>query len=192
MKRSLIKKSVFVLVLLALISIGLSKTVLASPSFKANSAKTSTATTTLLYMTPGTATTTVTYDSKETAGTNQTNGGNTYLPNSALLKIWLKASSTATVLVTNIEYSDDAIDWYQDNLSTFAAGAIAIATPNSFTWTYASTTVGGAGVVATTDTGQKAILLKTPSRYIRAVLSVTGKNGAVYAEIAPTKEISNF
>ena len=153
----------------------------ANPSYFARGTASATATTTLAFMTPGTATTTVTHDAFFE--------GNNTKADSVALQLMLKASSTGTVLVTNIEYSEDGIDWYQNNLDTYAAGAIAVATPNSLTWTFATSTIGGllnggAGV----DFGQKVIGVKTPTRYVRAVLSLTGANGGVWVKFIPSKE----
>ena len=162
----------------------------ANPTLFYSAAQSATATSTLKYMTPGTATTTVVYDTWAQLGTNQTSDGNRYIPDSVTLKEYLKASSTATVLVTNVEYSDDNIDWYQNNLDTYAAGAIAIAAPNTYTWTFATSTIGGVLNGDGTDVGAKVISLKVPTRFIRVVLSLTGANGGVWVQLLPKKQIS--
>lgn len=163
--------------------------VFANPISFSSPAQTAAATSTLIYQTAGTATTTVTYDTFESAGVTQANGGNNYVATGATLLLGVVASSTSSVFVTNIEYSQDGIDWYQNNISTYAAGAIAVVTPNSYTWTYASTTPGGAAGLATANTGAKAIAIPTLTRFVRAVLTLTGTNGAVWAKIIPRKEI---
>lgn len=175
---------------LTLLALSFAGLVHANPTLFTSSAQTATATTTLAYMTPGTATTTVLYDTRAENGTNQTKDGNGLIPDSVTLKEYMKASSTATVLVTNFEFSDDKIDWYQNNLETYAAGAISIATPNSYTWTFATSTIGGVLNGNGTDVGAKVISVKVPTRYVRAVLTMTGANGAVWAQMLPKKQIS--
>lgn len=147
--------------------------------FSPSTCYTAAATTTLSYMTAGTATTTVTCPlSFEGA-------------DSATLALWVQASSTSSVIVGQIEYSDNGIDWYQNNQDIFAAGAIAIATPsNSFTWTYASTTVGGAGVGASTNTGAKLVKVATPTKWVRVILSNTGTNVGVWAKLIPRQPVN--
>lgn len=151
----------------------------ASQEFAPSNCYSSAATTSLSYMTAGTATTTVTCALGPT-GTD-----------SASLALLVNASSTSSVVVGQVEYSEDGIDWYQNNQDVFAAGAIAIATPsNSFTWTYASTTVGGAAVGAATNAGTKILKISTPMKWVRVVLSNTGTNIAVWAKIIPRKPIN--
>lgn len=165
-------------------------TVYANPTLLTSTAQSSSATTTLAYMTPGTATTTVTYDVWAENGTNQTNDGNRLYPDYADLSLYMKASSTLSILVTNVEYSEDKLDWYQNNLETYAAGAIAVATPNSYTWTFATSTIGGLLNGIGTDVGAKIIRVKAPMRYVRAVVSLTGANAGVRAKFLPKKQIS--
>lgn len=184
-------KFIIGIALIAIVAVFGVTQVYANPQLFTQSAKTQTATTTLAYLTPGTATTTLVYDTREQSGTNQAGGNNTYIAETVTLKQYLKASSTATVLVTNFEFSDDKIDWYQNNLETYAAGAIAIATPNSYTWTFASSTIGGVLNGNGTDVGAKVISVKVPTRYVRAVFTMTGANGAIWAELLPKKQIAN-
>src|SRR5437870_5803479 len=83
----------------------------ANPSYFANGTSTAAATTTKAFMTPGTATTTTpVFDSyAQTAA-----GGLTTKSDYAGLLVRLSASSTATVLSVNVEYSQDGIDWYRN------------------------------------------------------------------------------
>ena len=170
-----------------------SSTAFGSPSqFTAGAATTAdhTATSTRTYMTPGTATTTVVYDTQQSNGTNQTNNGNTYATDKVTLLTYLTASSTGTVLTMGIEYSQDGISWYADKTETYAAGAIALATNDTYTWTYASTTPGGGAVQSDSVQGAKAITLDVPTRYIRVFYGLTGANGAVHGRFVPVKELS--
>jgi hypothetical protein len=179
---------------LGVILLGFVQLALANPFTFASPATSATATTTRTYMAVNTtlATTTVVYDSFEMNGTNQTNKGNTQAANKATLLIQRDASSTASVLNVAIEYSDDGIDWYQNNLFATASTSqpIQLAPVNSYTWNYASTTVGGAPVLAATASTSKAILIDTPLRFVRAVFSVTGANTAIWAKFVPLKERS--
>lgn len=175
----------------------------ANPSIITSKAKTATATTTLRYMTPGTATTTLVYDSQQSDGTNQTNNGNTWATNGAILFVQFTASNTSSVLNTHFEYSDDpscgttptSCDWYRDTLwgDSFATSTatIQMAITPSYTWNYASTTQGGSAGI-NIYRGLKAINIPTPSRFVRVVFTVPigSQNGAVYAEIIPKKEVA--
>lgn len=163
-------------------------------------AKTATATTSVNYMTVGKATTTVTYDSWGRSGSNQTDIGQTTGADEAILLVQLTASSTNTVLNITYEYSMDGIDWFQDNTFSMGTSSLAsylVATRNSFTWQYASSTVGGAAVAAGTATSTKAFTVPTPTRFVRAVLSLSGVastaslNGAVWAAIVPKNQRPN-
>ena len=199
--KSLKAAGIFALVLLAIGYFIFLTPVFGAPSFNTQAAATAAATTTITYMTPGAATTTLVYDSSQINGTNQTNtSGNYYSADSAILAVQLTGSSTATVLVTQLEYSTDNIDWYSNSMDVFAAGAIAIATPStSYTWTFASSTIGGVTPLlappASVGTGAnrgdrnaKIVEIKTPVRYVRAVFTMTGANGSIYATIVPKKE----
>lgn len=173
-------------------SFGTMQVAYGSPSqFTAGAASTSdhNATTTYSYLTPGTGTTTIVYDTQQSNGTNQTNNGNTYATDKVTFLEYVAASSTSSVFVTNFEYSQDGTSWYADSTNVFAAGAIAIATPNSYTYTYASTTPGGGAALSNSNTGARAITIDVPTRYVRAVMSITGVNGAVHGRFVPLKEV---
>lgn len=163
-------------------------------SVKANSSyfpppvSTATATTSPRYMTPGTATSTLTLDSYY-----QDTLGNYTKTDSAVLLTQFAGSSTASILGIDVEYSQDGIDWYKDNLNALvlaSSTAIYPIQPNSrISWTFASSTVGGGVVAASTGaTSTKAILITTPTRWIRVVHTITGANGAVWSQLVPRKE----
>lgn len=143
------------------------------------------ATTSVSYMTAGTATTTYSYDSYSQ--------GNPTRPYEAALLINFTGSSTSATLNINIEYSQDGIDWYQDGGSLYNAYATSskpfdVGTVNRFTYTY---TTQGAGLAAGTNaTSTRLVLVKTPTRYVRAVMTLpTGSAaGAVWATFIPSKE----
>lgn len=163
----------------------------ANPSFFAPQAMSATATTTIAYMTPGTATSTMMYDSFNLFGTNQPVVNDPTAAASAALEVQFTASSSVSVLNIAIERSDDQIDWYQDEYSfpvnATSTGANSISLPNSFTWTYASSTVGGQPNNTSGRIG-KIMRVDTPTRYTRAVFTLTGANGAVWSKFVPVKE----
>lgn len=162
--------------------------VYANPSFFAPQAMTSTATSSPAFMTPGAATTTLVYDSYNLNGTNQPIVNDPTSAQSATLAIQFSASSTASVLNIGVERSQDGIDWYQDNLNSLAttSGSDSINVPSTFSWTYASSTIGG--LPNTGNRIGKLINIPTPTRYTRIIFSLTGTNGAVWAEFIPQKE----
>lgn len=167
----------------------------ANPFYNGTIAQTATATSTQTYMTTGNATTTPVYDSYELYGTNQTNAGNLTLPDTVAVLLQGVASSTATQVNIACEYSNNynAVtgngDWYQNELlSATTTGPLTITAPVTYTMTYASSTVGGAAVTATTNRFQKAFTCPVPVRFVRAVITITGANGSVWAAIVPVKQ----
>lgn len=175
--------------------------VFGNPGNFSPTAASSTATSTPQFLIVSTAATStpVVYDSYGIDGTNES-GQTINTTDSAALEEYVQASSTSSVFVTNVEYSDgvpgvscvtnpNACDWYQNNLDTYAAGAIAIVTPNTYSYTYASTTMNG-GTLSTTNQnrGAKLIGLKVPTRYIRAYVTITGANGSVFLKWVTKKQ----
>lgn len=138
-----------------------------APDF--NVVNTAAATTTVAYITPGTATTTLTYDSLFAAS------------DQAVLLTQFAASSTSSVLNITMQYSQDGIDWYGDNLlvstNSTSTPAKSIQIGNTYTWT--------AAVTATTS---KAIFIPTPTRYTRVQYSMTGAAGAVWGSMVAKKQ----
>ena len=171
----------------------------ANPFYQGLSAQTATATSTQAYLTPGTATTTPVYDSYEQYGTNETNGGNLTIPNQVAVILNGAASSTATVVNVACEFSNNYIgttgngDWYQNEViqaTTTNAGPQSGNIPNTFSFTYASSTVGGAVVGANTSRFEKVFVCPVPLRFVRAVITTTGNNASVWASIVPIKQRS--
>lgn len=154
----------------------------ANPLRSVPAASTADATTTIPFMTPGTGTTTTAvFDSFA-------NGANAY-PDRAALLTQFTASSTSSILGIRLEYSQDNIDWYSDNLNSNATTSFAnsITSASTFTWTFASTTPG-AGAVGNTNRSSKVIFINVPTRYIRAVYTITGANGGVWGSIIPQRQ----
>lgn len=180
--------------------------VFANTSFFASSASTSTATTTPTYLVSSSAIATTTlpvYDSTESTGTNQVNTGQNWAQDTQSLEIQFTASSTSSVLGWYYEYADglDGVncaavstncDWYSDSLVAKSASTTpgtSLTLNNSYTWTFASTTVGGTG--ATGNRSMKIVTVPTPTRYTRVVFYCTSAataNCAVWARFLPKKQ----
>lgn len=148
------------------------------------------ASTSVTYMTGGTGTTTLLYDTYCVGGSNQPNTGNTSTTNLLSLLTQFTASSTASVLNTSVEYSQDGVDWYQDNYVASTTAAYSLQTANSTSWTFASSTPGGGAAVANSNRVGKLTRLYAPTRYVRVVytLAASGTAGGVWGEILPIKE----
>lgn len=168
----------------------------ANPSFFASSASTSTATTTPTFLAANTAIATTTlpiYDSYEVGGTNQTNQGKINVPDEVNLAIQFTASSTTSVLGWKYEYSQDGIDWYEDDymdagrLST--SSIVNVSAGYTQTWTFASSTVGGQTPAASNQISGKLVTVPVPMRYVRVVFySASTARGAVWATFIPQKQ----
>lgn len=154
-------------------------------------ARTAAATTTPAYIGNGSATTTVVYDAYNINGTNQQTTGLTTDTDSATLLVQFVGSSTSAVLTTSFEYSQDGVDWYldstnDDNTISTTSTVVSLNQPNKYVWTYAALPTGGAAGTAATTT--RAITVATPTRYVRAVFSLSGAAGAVWAQFVPKKQ----
>ena len=165
----------YLIAIIALLSFGAVGIAHANPTFFAKTVQTATATSSVAYMGVGTATSTLTYDSSA----DVLAGGQLVSPSQIALGMQFIASSTSTVFNVNIQYSQNGIDWYQDDVN----GQLATTTPvnlgltNSYTYKATGT--------ATTSF---MTVLKIPVRFIRAQFSVTGAAGGVWAQMVPTKE----
>lgn len=158
----------------------------ANPSYFQVPVQTATATTTVTYMTTGAATTTLTFDSYyiNSLGTNTKT-------DSITLFTQFLASSTASVLGINFEYSQDGVDWYSNNLSfgntATTSSVIYLQPPSSLSWTFASSTTNGV-LQATTTPEKKAVTVQLPTRFVRAIYTLTGTPGAIWAQFIPSRE----
>lgn len=145
----------------------------ANPAAFSTGVQTAAATTSPAYMGIGTGTSTLTY--------NSSISGNPLKPDSSALLIQFAASSTSAVLNISIQYSQDGIDWYNDNISNNVATTtipINLSVASSYTWKAAGTATTGV-----------IINVPTPTRYVRAVSSLTGAAGAVWEQFVPNKQI---
>lgn len=191
---------VMLVTLLAIISF--SQKASANPSYFAPIAVSATATSSPQFLVVGGSSTStpLIYDSYGIDGTNQNAGQTSDATDSVSLLMYVQASSTSSVFKTFVQYSDgvigvsckttpDACDWYENNSETYAAGNIAIATPNTYSYTYASTSQDSLITFrAAENRGTKLITLKVPTRYIRVITTVTGTNGSVYMKFVPKKQ----
>lgn len=168
----------------------------ANPSFFAPQAKLTTSTTSPVFMAAGTATTTTVYDSFGINGTNENGTQALTGADSAELLVQFTATSTTSQLNINIEYSDDGIDWYADtptNVNGFGSttvSSVLLASVPQYQWKFASSTIGGIAVLPTGNRDARALNIKTPTRYERAVIScaVGGANCTVWAQWVPKKQ----
>ena len=138
-----------------------------------------TATTTSTYFVAGTTATTTmaTYDTYSNTGVSGV-GGSTQAMDKASLLIQLAASSTSSILRTTFEYSQDGIDWYEDEIFVPAtSGYTSIGQPTVYTWTANGTA-----------TSSKIVNVPTPLRYVRVRMRVEGANASVWAAIQPQKQ----
>lgn len=161
----------------------------ANPSAFGPITQSSVATSSPVFMTPGTATSTITYDSLVGSKTQQ------YKANSVGLAIQYTGSSTNSVLNVTPEYSQDGVDWYSGSIIdpngiTATSSPINLAFQNNLTMKFASSTVGGLGItLANSGIETRFVVIPTPARYTRVVFSETAANGAVWGEFVPVKEV---
>lgn len=170
----------------------------ANPSYfqRQNNGITDTATTSVNYMTPGTATSTYYFDAGQgTAGS----------VDSAVLLTQLTASTTSSTINIAYEYAQggngDCIatpticDWYQNDLLSATSTSLNLTSQISATWTFASTTQGQAGIIPAANSNRqlKSFVVLTPTRYIRAIVSVPvgSTNAGVWAEFVAKKQAAN-
>ena len=160
----------------------------ANPTIFASATTTkSAASTSAAFMTPGTATSTLVYDAHA-----QTLGGGTYKTDFIGLLVQFSASNTSATLNLSVEYSQDGIDWYRNFVADptqfgTTTPAAQIATPFTTTWKFASSTLGGA-TSSDAVRSTAAMIIPSPFRYTRLVSTMTGANGAVWAQFVPFKE----
>lgn len=166
--------------------------VAAAASFFSGNVQTSAATSTPAYLTPGVATSTLVYNTltnNSVATANPTSNTNPATKaDKAYLSIGFTGSSTSAVLHIAYEYSTDGIDWYQ---SFLPQGGYSTTTQsqypsiNSINVPFASVAIGGSGAGQATD--RFIVEVPVPTKDVRAVISITGANGAVWAQFVPSK-----
>lgn len=162
-------------------------------TFSPQSCYTSSSTSTLNYMTPGTATTTLACPLGE------------FGADSAVLNMtFVGSSSPLSVFNIDIQYSQGGngadctlnpspCDWSPVAFSTLdypylATSSPSLSTVQQFTFPFASSTISrGAVTNLNSATTTRLIVIPTPTRYVRAIFSITGANGAVQAQFLPRK-----
>lgn len=149
--------------------------------------QTAAATSTISLMTPNTATTTLTFDSYCS--------GSTFKTDQASLLAYFNASSTASIVNINVEYSQNNSDWFQDAITSYSASTSQALSPNTitaYTWKFASSTAGLGALPVTNNFTPRIFNLLTPTRYTRVIFSVPigASNGGVWAQIVPVKQVA--
>lgn len=182
-----LKFSSLSLIALVIISIaGGALVVKANPTLFPPEQRSAAATTTVTYMAAGVATTTATYDAYATYG--NVNGAN-----EISLLTQQAGSSTSSVLIGDVQYSVDGIDWYAAAPPTTASSTVAFGygAPYQLKMQFASSTISGAAVTnANSATTSRIVTIPTPTRYTRVVFSVpAGSAGsALWWSFQPRKE----
>lgn len=131
-----------------------------------------------------TAAATTSVDYMRTANATLTLDAYTYQTgaiNSATLLIQSVASTSAAVQTITIDYSQDGIDWFNDELSTTTTAAtIALNnTPGKYTIT-------GNAVSSTT---RIALSIPTPTRFVRATVATSTALSSVWMQWVPLREM---
>lgn len=142
------------------------------------------------YLNVANATTTLSCDSYAL----DTNYNVAYAMNSATLVLKFEASSTASVLSVDLEYSNDNSSWYKSNLAVAATSTVTkLGLPEVIEIAPASTTanvVGRQGLTtANSATTTRILSIPTPTRYVRAIFTTANANGNIVAEFIPKQEV---
>lgn len=176
-----LKKVSFVLIGVVLGGlIGLSALVVkANPSFYISGYYTNVATSSYAYMrTGGVSTSTLVYDSLV--------DGSSFASNQVSLLVQLTSTTTGNpILNTDIQYSQDGIDWYAiaqgtDVTSGIGSTSPSLTNPAVFTFTYASSTDSrvALGPANAGTTSNRILNINIPTRYVRAVSYTVGGTGS--------------
>lgn len=151
--------------------------------------KSATATSTVSYMTAGAATTT----SPTLDAYAQPSG---FALDRATLLVQYGASSTASILDINVEYSQDGVDWFEDGgnvnfESSTTTRPFFLTEVSKFRLSFASSTPGGMATAGDATT-TRAVIVETPTRYVRAVFTVPvgAADGNVWSAWVPIRETS--
>lgn len=162
----------------------------ANPSFFFRKALNDTFATTTgqVFVRAGVATTTLVLDSALSGAGSFDN---------ASLLVQFSATGSATTLNTDIQYSQDCVDYYASNLGmtpTFQATSSDNISPvQTLTFLFASSTIDrsvGAGTTGGAATSTRIVLLSTPTRCTRAVFYVPAGSGSgsFWAEFVAKKQ----
>lgn len=170
------KKIKYTLIALAAIvaSVIAVKIASANGSYFITPVRTAAATSTTSSISPGIATTTLTYDSLVL--------GSIYATDRASLLVQDTASNSAAVIGIALQYSQDGIDWYDNNLS----GTSSIQSVTNITVANTFTLQGN----AVASSSLKIISVPTPTRFVRAVFSGTTGTSSLWAQFVPVRQVT--
>lgn len=101
--------------------------------------------------------------------------------NSATLLIQSVASTSAAVQTITISYSQDGIDWFQDNLSTTTSSAVVSLNNTQNRYTITGNT--------TASTTRLAINVPTPTRFVRASVATSTAKSSIWMQWVPVREM---
>lgn len=169
----------YVLAIVALISVTVFSVARANPTYLPphSACSTSSATSSVSSISTSTATITLTCDSYALA----TGLTDPTAMTSAVLAMQYRAPQATTALTVTLQYSEDNVDWYDDNLGTVATttGPTNIAPAKTYFW-----------LVGTTSTSSKVVDVRTPTRYVRAQFTATAgaATSTIWATFIPRKE----
>lgn len=135
------------------------------------SSSTSTSSPSYLTTSGANATATTTFDAYSNGSPRAANG--------ATILTQYVASSTSSVFTMRVDYSQDGVDWYSDNAVSQQATTTVMNIAANAAYSYTA---------ASTATTSKAVLVKTPTRYMRVVYTIAGAAGAAWTQIVPTRE----
>ncbi len=168
------KKYIIGLIALLVVLFGGVAYVSANPNYFSTGSQTSSATTSPTWMGPGTfATTTLTFDSYAgLVGSSRSIAGLTLL-------IAHTASTSNSVMTAAVQYSQDCIDYYDDNNTPATTTVQGISGASSYTF---------AGNVFSSTT-RHMLRIPPATRCVRAQFSASVASSSLWAQFVPTREI---
>lgn len=165
------KKYLIITGMLAVLSLGVSAlTASANSSFVYTQTSTATATSSKITLNVGSTTSIV---------TDSYSAGVPRLNNTAVVLLQFTASSSASVVNVSVSYSQDGVDYYQDNVNVSTTTAIrSLTTANSYS-------LSGN---ATASTTLSAFQIALPTRYAKVTFTGATANSSIWATILPQRE----
>lgn len=172
------------LAIMAIAVFGISKAK-ANPSYF-NRFQSATATTTVSYLNPAAPSGTVATTTVNVYPSTPFNQG----ADSAAIFVQYQASSTASILNIQPEYSMDGIDWYGYSATTTPQANPQILTDGRWTWQVASSTNFG---TANAGVMKRMFTIPMPAKYARVLLYMSpgSQNGTVWIEAATKTQVAN-
>lgn len=194
------KKLIIGLIATVVIIVGTTFVAYANPKFFTllKATNTSTASTTVVYMTVGTATSTLFVDSHLVNQDTPNRGRNTTAYDSLTLLVQLTATTGIPTLNIEFEDSRDGVDWYRRaTTSNTSNNLITITDKIQVLWASSTASEGGSGTASDEEILNLVFDVKPQLRFTRAIMylsSTTGPtatgndDGGVYAELIGTKQ----